>query len=229
MVAKPIQIGDELFPRRLDAENFFREMLAQYEDDEKISEADSRLLYELLLRHPQAEAKMGAGIAHFFRAPGEYRKSCFHIERIDGSIVDFSFYVCVKGTATPLNSKFASACRAAVGRDMAAEKDRLLAKGPDEPLCPVTGRVLTSGTSLLRHASPPFEAIVSAFIKDRQLTLDEAMVVPSTELRYGDALASPRLAAQFLSYHRAKRQVILVHSSVGPKAATLAGIELSAT
>jgi Protein of unknown function (DUF3223) len=87
------------WPRKGDAIDHFKAMLARYRDGSRVSDAadDSDLaalleIYDSVLDAGQP-TKAGAGVSHFERRkdqdhPGH--TSCFFVVRIDGTSIDFS-------------------------------------------------------------------------------------------------------------------------------------------
>jgi hypothetical protein len=100
MVAKPFTIDTmPTFPRQGDVVDFFKAMLARYQDGARVSKEDERHLLALLKHHTDYAEKVRAGIDHFTVDKNtDYHPvtRCFWIVRFDGSIVDMSFYHCIK-------------------------------------------------------------------------------------------------------------------------------------
>lgn len=49
----------------------------------------------VLSRHPQLKTKIGAGVESIFVAYTLFASACFHIQRVDGSVIDFSYRKCL--------------------------------------------------------------------------------------------------------------------------------------
>jgi hypothetical protein len=79
----------------MDAWAFFSDMLHRYEPGDRVSDADAKLLAELLQRHPSAASKIGAGIDHFEVQEADYESQCFRVVRTDGTWERFSYQPCV--------------------------------------------------------------------------------------------------------------------------------------
>lgn len=95
MPAKPVTIGEFAFPRKGDAIEFFKKMLAKYAPGDRVSESDCEILKHALARHPEASEKIGAGIKDFSVRSADYGTKCFWVNRIDGTTEDFSFRSCI--------------------------------------------------------------------------------------------------------------------------------------
>jgi hypothetical protein len=88
-----------------DALKHFRDMLARYQDGERVAdESDDGDLRALVLRYdslltPGGETKAGAGIEFFSRQLNSgdgWATPGFHVHRKDGTSIDFSFYRAVQ-------------------------------------------------------------------------------------------------------------------------------------
>lgn len=97
MVKKPITIGLHHFSKKGDAASFLKTMLRKYDVGDKVSAGDAEVLLAALALHPDAAAKMGAGIAHFSVRSADFGSKCFWVNRIDGSTEKFSYKACIRG------------------------------------------------------------------------------------------------------------------------------------
>lgn len=98
--AKEVTIGGIYFTTEGKALTHYQAMLRRYVNGQTINEEDSGFLIDGLKRHPRAAEKIGCGVRRFFKNPApkpNYGKSCFWIERNDGSTEKFSFQKCVTG------------------------------------------------------------------------------------------------------------------------------------
>jgi hypothetical protein len=78
-------------------------------------------LMELLKRHPQYEEKVGIGIDFFTINKNQYsRHDCVYLTftRIDGSVDDFSYIMCIKGKDLTLKQQTVSAMRNSIRNDI---------------------------------------------------------------------------------------------------------------
>lgn len=90
-----IELPSRSFASKTEAREFFQRMLHSYAPGETVSDADAVDLEGLLLRHPDADSKIGEGIDHFEVMEAEFRSQCFMIVRTDGSFDDFSLHTCL--------------------------------------------------------------------------------------------------------------------------------------
>ena len=89
--AKPVHIGDLSFPRKGDADKFFRDMLNKYDLGDKVLSDDAQILTTLLSMHPESTEKIGAGVESFSVRSADYGTRCFWVNRSDGTTEKFSF------------------------------------------------------------------------------------------------------------------------------------------
>lgn len=97
MPAKPITIGALHFVKRGDAAAFLQAMLHRYDVGDKVSAPDEEVLRAALALHPEAEEKIGCGVAHFSVRSADFGTKCFWINRPDGTTEKFSYKACIRG------------------------------------------------------------------------------------------------------------------------------------
>jgi Protein of unknown function (DUF3223) len=95
MAAKPLTIGDHYFDKKGDAIAFFQEILYRYDLGDRVSPNDDAILRVLLTRHPEADIKIGIGVASFSVRSGDFSTRCFWVNRTDGTSDKFSFRTCL--------------------------------------------------------------------------------------------------------------------------------------
>ncbi|WP_281664985.1 DCL family protein [Paraburkholderia fungorum] len=92
-----------------DAMQHFKAMLARYNNGDRVADPqDHDDLSALLIPYdgrlpPGANTKIGAGISHFTRQVNtgdRWRSAGFHVHRIDGSSIDFSYIEAVKAASS---------------------------------------------------------------------------------------------------------------------------------
>lgn len=94
-MAKKIEIGELTFKKKGDAVEYFRNMLAKYDVGDRVSAQDSKILQDLLVKHPDANEKVGQGIDFFSVRSADFGTKCFWVTRMDDTSVKFSFYSCL--------------------------------------------------------------------------------------------------------------------------------------
>ena len=84
MVSKPVTLGSLHFEKKCDTAHL-KAMLHKYDVGDKVSAADAEVLLAALARHPDADAKVGCGIANFSVRSADFGSKCFWVNRTDGS------------------------------------------------------------------------------------------------------------------------------------------------
>jgi len=93
--SQAVAFGDLLFPTKGAARHFLREMLNRYRPGDSVSMSDQKILGYALLRHPEAQTKIGIGVAGFEVHSAEYGTQCFWVRRPDGTLERFSYGSCL--------------------------------------------------------------------------------------------------------------------------------------
>lgn len=163
---KAINVGDAKFPTQAALRTHIRTLLYKHPVGAGFDEADSAFLLALLNRHHEADDKIGAGVKRFFtRKHATYHSVGFVFERVDGSIDDFGIDYCIKAH-TPeevAERSYRRAARFAVLSSIRKFRDDALRTNP---LCALTGEVLSRGNYHVDHAPPnTFAAIASAYLE----------------------------------------------------------------
>ena len=97
MPAKPITIGELHFVKRADAAAFLQAILHRYDVGDKVNSADDAILRAALALHPEADEKIGSGVASFNVRSADFGTKCFWVNRTDGTTEKFSYRACVYG------------------------------------------------------------------------------------------------------------------------------------
>jgi hypothetical protein len=92
---QPVEIGGVKFDKKGDALDYLKDILGKYKPEETVVEQDSIFLRQALDRHPEAQEKIGCGVASFFVRRADFSTTCFWIKRTDGTVVRFSYKSCV--------------------------------------------------------------------------------------------------------------------------------------
>lgn len=209
-MAQPVILPNRTFATKKNATEFFRSMLGRYLDGQEINQTDSRLLFELLQRHPEAHDKIGtSGVRRFYRDKTEVYTSCFFLERNDGSRTDFSVLTCISGKAPSVEQQFYQACRTSVAEDLAARKDELFLAAGGTLHCAKTGAPVTCGESEYRHTTPRFQEIVEMFIKKKGINIDVVEFSQGSDMQYLTSFTDPSLAESFKLFHARHAQLAI--------------------
>jgi len=203
MACKKIYLPSRQFESKKEATQFFKKMLHHYGDGETINNYDSKILFELLQRHP--DAKLGEGVNRFYRdLSPDHPTSCFHLERTNGTKTDFSYKTCIDGFPTPLDRQFYQACRQAVSEDLIRQKVEAFRKAGGIMQCIKTGALLRIEDADYRHIQPKFMDIVTEFIKRYNIQVVSSIVLQSTDLNYSCKLIDSKLEESFKKFHSSK-------------------------
>ena len=203
-MAKAVQLPSKSFKTQKEAIEFFKEMLHKYSEEQILNLDDSRLLLELLRRHPEAEDKIGDGIKYFYRGTSpEYHTPCFFIMRIDDQATEFSYVSCIKGDAPTTEQLFYRACRHAVSDELISQKNEAFRKGGGKLACSVTGDLITSDEAEYQHFIPKFKDIVRGFVTHNNLILTPNLISHGVDMQDVVHFTDPIMEAEFKNYHRA--------------------------
>ena len=94
---KPLTIGDKHFRTQTEAKDFIQALLNSQPLKTVIPEPHHSFLCALIVLHPRAAEKIGAGVKHFTVEPALHGTRCFYLARVDGTKTDFSTGKCVRG------------------------------------------------------------------------------------------------------------------------------------
>src|SRR5690554_4392919 len=113
-MVKPLDLPSMSFPTQKAALEYFKGILYAYGVGEVVSDrTHDTMLRELSDRHPDADEKIGVGIAEFFvnkTEAGDYgfvsaNARGIWIRRLDGTIVDWSYQTAIKNPGLRVNFK----------------------------------------------------------------------------------------------------------------------------
>lgn len=159
-------VGQEVFATKKAFIERLRAILNTWNLGAHIAGEDDVLLRAAIVLHPEAEGKIGAGVAHFEVRLNLWRDRIkqrgLWIVRLDGSEIDFSIYMCDPSWANPERMRryhLNEAAREAVQESVFAYKS---ARFAEAAICEVTGRALTWAEAHVDHDDPwPFRRILS--------------------------------------------------------------------
>jgi hypothetical protein len=122
---KRYQLGHLTFSNKFDIKEFIAEVL--HKSGLKEIGRNHELfavVYDLLQWHSEFEEKKGVGIASFLIKRNKYGPhNEFHVVRVDGSVIDFSYNHCIRGTPMSNRTKLHSAMRKAVSEQVRAFRE----------------------------------------------------------------------------------------------------------
>lgn len=195
-------ISGETFTTKEALRDRIRGIVAAYSDEQELSVTDLTFTLAVLDRHPQAETKVGCGVASMtVRTNPVYRSNRgFYLIRVDGTGTDWSWTECLNPTPHP--RKVIRAMRVLVEPQTLAFKHAFFAKGPQ--VCELTGALITFVGSHVDHIPPlTFEKLVADFLEEYRL--DIGAIPLRDELadnNYVDAIDDDFIAVRWIEYHR---------------------------
>lgn len=203
-MAKTVELPSRYFKTQKAAIEFFKEMLHRYSDGQTLNSDDSRLLFELLHLHPEAEDKIGEGIKHFYRGTSPvYHTPCFFILRTDDLATEFSYVNCIKGDAPTTEQLFYRACRHAVSDELIHQKNEAFRKGGGKLACSETGDLITSDEAEYQHLMPKFKEIVRNFVTQNNIIITPGLMSHGADMQDVVRFTDPNMENEFKKYHMA--------------------------
>jgi len=203
-MAKPISFGGRSFKTKKQAIEFCRGLLSSG----FLGVGDQKDLASLLELHPDYEEKAGPGVEMFYLDKDPWGKTCFHIQRVDGTTDNFSYLACINGANSPLQD-FMAACRSAVVEDINAFRAAALAA---TQACPVSEEPLTGENCHVDHTYPnTFKSLCLAFLGSLGAEPED---YPIAKDGYGEAFQHKEHADLFREYHQEHATLRLLHKRV---------------
>ncbi len=206
----PIEIGENKFPSKKEALEFYKRILNSYEIGETLNSTDFDNLFSLLEIHPNKNEKIGCGIDHFRIGIAKFNTKSFELVRTDGS---FEFLSYTKRINKPKDkfSKFRIACRQAIQTDLINLKQSYFKEKAKKGKvkCQETGDFSTYEELNIDHRQPnTFSVIVDRFKEIKNLDLEK---IEYLQINGGpNELADKKLETEFRDYHKDKAILRLV-------------------
>lgn len=197
------------------AEDYFRQMLKRYNDEDRINNvADIDDLLALLERYDEGipEGKIGCGVEYFFKRKNTstgWSTSSFWVHRIDGSESDFSFKSAISASPKSESSMFNDACRLAVASDILVAKHNFFQNHPEADEhgfvpCEVSGDLITFNTAHIDHVEPTFRQLVNTFraINGWTDSVTPGVLTTSKDGQFTTSFSDQNVADQFRLLHK---------------------------
>ena len=171
----------------------------------KIMPEDEAFLRELIVRHPNCTAKIGAGISYFeIRKSKNFGQNQFWLQRVDGTATDFSFRRCVNGKDPSHRATVLAAMRRLIVDQVLDFKSRALT--PDAR-CSLTGAPLHNANVHVDH-DPPFIEIARAFFEEVG-GVEKILLAPEANGEIGRLFLDQDMARRWSDFHRARATLFL--------------------
>ena len=201
-MAKPVTIGERQFPSQKAALAFAREIRDRYGDGDRIAPADAAFLEDLLRLHPEADQKIGKGVASFSVQTDPIFGTTRHfvVHRKDGSSTDFSFKSCIEGSSA--RRDVLSALREAVADQITGFKNEAF-DGKTEVLCTVRGVPTGFRDAHVDHIPPrTFSALVTGWLRREGIDLEDIAVTPPADNQYLTTMTDEEQINSWQQFHR---------------------------
>lgn len=211
-MAKPVTIGERRFPSQQAALAFARAIRDRYGDGDKVAPADAAFLEDLLRLHPEADQKIGVGVANFSvqTDPVFGRTRHFVVHREDGSSTDFSFKSCIEGSS--IRRDALSALREAVADQVTGFKNEAFA-GRSEVLCAVRGVPTRFCDAHVDHIPPwTYSALVTEWLQHEGIKLEDVAVTPPADNQHLATMTDARQLHSWQRFHREHARLRIVCS-----------------
>lgn len=209
---KEIIVNNEVFKTKKALQDKVRKILWWYKDGDTVDMFDTPFLIDLFKRHPDADQKIGSGIAEIIvRSNPVYTQTrCFWIIRTDGSETDISYLECL--TETPHHKRFERACRVAIEPSIMKFKRQAFDLAGGFLTCPFTGELLTFAGSHADHIAPKtFQSLLADFVKTHEIDVESVGVNGrGADGIVQDTLDSTDLERAWIAYHDANADIQIV-------------------
>jgi hypothetical protein len=201
-MAIPIQIGGTTFRTKKEAKDFYISLRDRHIDGVQIAGEDDLRLRELLANHPEANDKIGVGIAFFCVATETRfgRTRHFVVHRIDGSFTDFSFHSCIDGRNEKRDRL--EALRGAVEDQIVAFRNDCFAKHA-VLICPLRGVSITRDAYHVDHEPPEdFQTLVGRWLASEGFGLADVRITPPADNQIVASMTDVAQIASWQKHHR---------------------------
>jgi hypothetical protein len=191
-------IGNTRFARLKDAQDAVKEVLYSVPIGMELAGSQYDFIVDVVACHPEANGKIGPGIASISVRVSPYNQRGFWITRVDGTEVDISYLKCVNGAPSQRQAVHA-AFRVAVRPQINAFRTAYFSSEP-EPRCALTDERLTMGPEAhVDHENPTFVELADKFI-ELDGSVDDIELMPCPD-GIGRQLHDPELEARWSNFH----------------------------
>lgn len=207
------RLGNEVFKTKDAIADYVRNILHSTRPEQPISGTAGLVIRDLLQLHPSAQEKIGSGIAAIIvRTDRRFKSRHFHILRIDGTDVDFSYRQCLQPSTA--RADVTLAFRAAIADQVAIFKAQFFANYgalAGSLCCPLSYEPLTMAGSHVDHKPPKtFARLLAQFLEEHNL---DVATIPTFPAPFGEGnILAPDLATTFNRWHRAHADLRVISS-----------------
>jgi hypothetical protein len=200
MAGIQVTIGSEIFATKAAAVVRCREILWAYKPGDVVRPEHAVFLHDLIERHPDAERKIGCGVARFSVDQDSHNGQCFWLTRHDGSRTEFAFKWCI----TPQLPKqaFTIACRNGVLGQVLAFRDAAF-NGSAQIPCAISGVLVSIADSHIDHTPPDtFASLRDRFISDCAIDWESVPLSGREDGCTYKQIADPEVLRLWREYHQ---------------------------
>lgn len=160
------QFGEFSFATKADVKKHCSETAKRYGNGGRVlpGTKDYAFLADLVDRHPSAAGKIGCGVERFesYLVPPYNNSLGFRIVRTDGSVIDFSWNICLDGKNAW--TSFVKAARSAINDQILEYKRMAFEAGPVK--CAISGVDLSPNDCHIDHVYPQtFSALIDGYVR----------------------------------------------------------------
>lgn len=215
-------LGSRSFTSKKAVDAYMRQILYAAVIGCPLAGDDFCVVFNLLLRHPESDKKIGAGVAVLtVQTEPRWNTRHFQITRIDGSTTDFSFKKCINPPSKM--TEFRCACRHLIADQIISFRNRVFAAAGGTLRCPLRGTVLTPNTAHIDHAPPnTFETLVQLFLAANNIDVQTVEITGTKDNEMQKGFANTDLKLRWQAFHL-ERAVLRV---VSPQA-NLSDVKMS--
>ncbi|MBW4465694.1 MAG: DCL family protein [Pegethrix bostrychoides GSE-TBD4-15B] len=201
--SKKTQILDKEFNTQKELKEYVQKILYAYESEQPLSPAHFRFMKSLLNNHPDAYEKIGDGIESIWvqeNVVNRGKSTGFWFRRVDGSIDNFSYKVCIESPPS-VKSHFFMACREAVDRYVNDWREAAF-QGIDTLRCPVSNDLITLRESYVAHSPLSFNEMAEAFLLKENIVLSERLFKAHGDSDFAMSFVDIDLRQKWSEYYR---------------------------
>lgn len=203
-------VGTELFATKGQIKARVRKIVAAGAPKTALVGADHDFVLALFARHPQADEKIGVGIARIVRVLDAWGVKALALEQIDGSDTDISWVRCIDET-TP-ESYVLSAFRREIDDQRIAAKSAAFAAS-DPHRCPLLGIYVRWDEADVDHEAPDtFLALARRFCDAEGIALASIETDGWKDGEQKKLLRDRALAARWQEFHRTHARLRVLSS-----------------
>lgn len=195
------------FPTKVSVKSHCRSIFSRWPDGRKIDGNDDKFLRDLILNHPHAAEKIGAGISMFSIHKDSMFGNSRHfvLHRLDQTYVDFSYHVCLDGIS--IRGNVMAALRFAISGQILDFSNRYWDDEslPDPTLCPLTGLPITRHRCHVDHQPPnTFSNLARQWMEANNLELSDIVLSREQDYKIGVEMGDPLQKQSWQKFHHAK-------------------------